>query len=801
MPDSFAITPEGLLLIANGMQPILRWDGLKNSADPAGLSGPLTAVTIGQGTGASQIGAILGDYYAYVRFLDDAGNVSNFSPISNLLSSAALSGTIIRVGVGNLTLLVLNSLDQTGIGTGFVNFTDIVYPYDHVGGSLTDWLQNPVFVTVAEPHGLTTGSMVKLESILGSTQAIGVWEIIVVSPYRFLLKGITGVDSYVGGGTWKVGTKTINYTSVAVPTEARAVRRQILRNTGGQTTTFYVDVDTTDLVATSFSSTQIDDDLATNTAVPLLNLDGSAFANRNTPPPSNLSVIVHHLGRMFGAILINYEEGSVAVTRGSTTVTGIGTEWTTQMAGRFLYVVGAKKSYEISTVDQSAQTLTLATAYLDVTDPYARYAIQSSPAERRSIFYSEAGFPESWPAINALTVQEDNDELVGLCVADSFIYFLEKRHIYRFTFQANPATDGYVFLTLHGRGCINNRCWLKVEDKLYMLDEKGIYAFDGGDEVDPISAAIQDIFREDPGAPYRINRARQQFFHAVHYSRQETCRWFVCLGGDYLPTHALCYNYRLKRWWIEKYPVPIGASCEATINGDRVVLLGTAAGKILKFWEGTLDGPHADAGTVRGTVTSSSLCGLSDSLATFPASGVVNAPLSIVQGTGKGQVRKIVAVSGTTLSVSQPWLETPDTTSVYQIGGIEWLYRSGWFPFVAEETENPRRVQVVFRPLVHAAIMNIRLFRDFFEDATIWQSRRSSFQQDGVASEPGSTYLEADLTKSIGFVRRAMSGHKELLADGPRYWSVELSGVSNAEELRINEATIEGVRPDRGGEG
>src|SRR6516164_8231749 len=81
MPDSFAQTPDGLLLIANGWNPMLRWDSLRGQAEPAGVLPPTTPCTVN--TPATTVQAApLGMYYAYVRFVDEFGNFSNLSPLS-----------------------------------------------------------------------------------------------------------------------------------------------------------------------------------------------------------------------------------------------------------------------------------------------------------------------------------------------------------------------------------------------------------------------------------------------------------------------------------------------------------------------------------------------------------------------------------------------------------------------------------------------------------------------------------------------------------------------------------------------
>lgn len=747
MPDSFCETPNGVLLDANGMNPVLRWDGLTGQMETAGVLPPLTAPVIS----GSGVGPIVGDFTAYVRFIDRNDNPSNLSPISNDLTPVSTSGTI----------------------TDVTNAT-------------------PIVVTTSAPHGLVTGATIKIEGVGGATGANTVGPITVLTATTFSLDDTVGSGDYTGGGTWSAGVLTIVYSSLPLPTETKVVRRQILRNSDGQAQTYYVDIDTTDLTSTSLSSTRADTDLVTQEAVALLADDGSPLANRYGVPPNWKAVLAAHLDRLFMTVEINYTQGNVATTFGSTTVTGIGTEWTSSLVGRVLYIDENQISYTITAVNTTAQTLTVDVPCQSPSDPYATYAIRPQPAERRLIYYSEAGLYEAMPAVNALAVAEDGDELTGLMPYSSFLYILERRHIYRFTFQSDPGRDGFVFLSTATRGCINNRCWVPVDDMIYMLDEQGIHAFSGGKDTQQVSIPIQDIFRRD--GEYSINWAASDYFHGSNDTANQIVRFFVCLSGSYLPRHALAYNYRLKRWWIEQYDVPVGSSCRAELGGRSRVYYGSSAARVLLPDEGNLDGADPSAGTIRGTATSSSVTTLTDSAASF--SGLSGFSVKIVDGTGKGQTRIIASHTATVLMLTQPWLTRPDTTSIYQIGGISWLYRSATRRFIPEEQENTRRLEVVFDPLIsYASLMTMRLYMDNARSPVVWEQDFTYEEGNGVRGQNGSADLVADLTKPIGVVQKRVDNRKDYFADGPRFVSAELSGVQNAEVVGISEITLDGVVP------
>lgn len=672
MPDNFCTAADGTLYIANGIDPLMKWDGLSGDLDTSGVAKPTAAMTLaGSGTGT-----ITGTYYGYSRFVDEDGNFSDLSPIS---AAVVLS----------------------------------------VKGKIT-------------------------------------------------------------------------YTNVPRPAQTKVKRRQILRNTSGQTGTFYVDVDTQDLTATTFTSTRTDTQLQSQTSAPLFDADGQPLANLHGVAPDWKTCLATSIDRLFLAGEEPYTEGSIAITAGSKTVTGAGTLWPANFAGRFLWVPGADKPYEISSVDVSAQTLTLLKSYAGSTARYTEYSIRAAMPERRLVYFSEAGSPEAWPPTNAITVQEDGDEINGLLTLESFVYIICRRHLYKLSFQDGPNDDGFVFLSV-GRGCVNNRCWVVADEKAHMLDAAGIYRFSSG-QVEELSAPVQDLFeptRKD--LPYRLRWEASRWWHACHDPGRGAIRWFITLSGSGLPRHALCLDLDRGAYWIEEYPFPVGASCVGLFKGERRVFLGGPGGQVYLLGENSLDLIDASAGTTRGRVTSAQPCTLSDAYAEF-ADSVAGAPVVIAGGRGVGQRRKVVAVTTTTLTLDRPWLVRPDESSVYQLGGIQYRYRTGWFRWLPGEDQQPRSLEVQFEPHEEECLLDLAVFQDRKRTPETWDSTRQGREAGGFDSRRGESTMTADMAGGEPFARRNFDGRKERRLDGPRLVSFELSGVSGKEQVLLYQLSVEGVQ-------
>jgi hypothetical protein len=749
--DSYLETPEGLLLVVDGFDPMLLWDGQSAQMVPAGVAPPPDPTTMS--LSGSGVGGIVGTYNAYVRFVDNLGFFSNLSGISP---------------------------DFTALSSG-------------TNGNITDAsFAAPIQITSAG-HGLLTGAIVKVSGVGGNTAANGLWTITVTGANTFTLDGSSGNSTYTGSGTWNAGISTITYNGVPTTTDPKVVRRQILRNTDGEEITYYVDVDTTDLSSTTFSSTRTDAELIVQESQAILDSDGLPLANLHSVPPTTKTSLAAVLGRVFLGGQYDETRGAVVVTTGSNIVQGIGTDWVSGLAGRVLYVVGAVNNYTISSVDVLLQQITLTSSYTDASDEFGVYAIRPQPAERRLVYYTPPGQPESFPPTQALSIQEDDDEITGLMARGAFLYVLERRHIYKITFQDDPAKDGGVFLAAN-RGCINNRCWQLVDGDAYMLDEYGIHKFTSG-VPEPLSDDIQEIFR--PGSLYKfnINWTASRHFFAVTSRPYEIIRWFVALEGDYLPRHCIAYHYRLKRWWLERYPFAVGAGVSGHINNIPVTFLLGEGTKVYAMWQGTTDVANPELGTIRGTVTSSGIITLTDSTASFCTSGkgsVINSPVVIFDGTGRDQVRRVVSATATTLTMDMPWTESLDITSTYQVGGVVWNWRSTWMRLTAVDKNQERQIEILFEPTIKPAQMDFSLTYDFAKPE-LTQGRMSSSQGGGVRSDVNKPNRIIDLTKADSVVQIRTPGHRQRFTDGRRYVQIALGGASNEDLVAVFEMILEGL--------
>ncbi len=568
----------------------------------------------------------------------------------------------------------------------------------------------------------------------------------------------------------------LTYTGLPTADDPRIVARQILRNTGGQLTTFYVDLEDAGLlpVPAGLWSDKTDEVLAAQPAVPLFTDGGFPLANSHARPPDHHPVLASHLGRVFAAGVAVYAEGSVALTGYSATVTGTGTEWPATFAGRFLHIDG-HRPVEIASCDPAAQTLTLLAPWPGSTSPFASYSIRPAPALGRALSYSNAGEPESWPAYQQVALKEDGDVVTALLPFGSFLFVMKERSMYRLSAQSDPGRDGFLF-EAGRRGCLSHRTWVIADEVAYVMDRQGVYAFSGGQPQD-VSGPVQALFRDADGP--RINFAAARWFHAAASPAEQAVRFFVSLAGERLPRHALVYGYRVQKWWVEKYAEPVGASCVARLGrpggwsqGDDRVLLGGGADRVLAADAGPTD----VAAPLAGPVASATAATLTATAARFP--DLAGVPVAIRSGRGAGQVRVVTANTRTRLTLDRPWAVRPDATSEYLVGGIACRADFAAVRLAPSEDREGCSAEVRHRPS---------------KDSRAALEVAYDFAGRADRARPPAAGESVPLDSPDGATLVRLDRHRELGSGGRRFVRLSVAGVSGGQPLAVGELLLNGV--------
>lgn len=803
---NFALDTLGRLFVSTGFRQVRAWDGVQANDWDAGVPAPtaLTATTSGQG-------GITGTLDAAVRWIDRFGQPSDlFLATNNPVVISSGSGTI--TNASNTNPIIITSSAPHGLPNS--DLTTI---------PTTNWPQ----VTISGVQGNTaangTYAVYTSTTIPVNVLSGGSFISVTLTANQFLLALVTGtpgVDwvpgngAYTAGGSWSQGAGTFSYQAVSAA-PAQAVKIQLLRTIDGDSSVFYVDLEQ-NATGGTFNSTNTDSQLGE--AVPLFDANNNDLAlERFGQPPPDKPQMVQMSGRFVAFGYPTWTQGKIAVVNGSPTVTcqNCGLTSDMQLVGRTLVVRGAANQYTISAFSAVAQTITLSGNYLDASNISAAYAIlPDTGAGRRTFDFSDPLYSAAFNPLDSLAVPEDSaaGPSVGLIVLDRIAYLFAEFRAWRLSFQQSPSVDGAQALGSQ-RGILNTRCAIAVEDSIYVLDRQGVYVLQGG-QVSALSVPVHDLFDTQRPQTGTINFRWSQYFHGVHDPENETVKWFVSMDGRY-PHHALCYHYRFQKWWIENWNFAIGSSALGYVAGRPVVFLGAEGGNIFAANTGLTDGLSSSGYTTQGKVTAAGFTWFQCTGAVFNAAWpAACVSVDIVAGTGAGQRRRLANIDASNSAkywVDQPWNVLPDTTSVFQIGGIAWTFTSGIYRFQDGNAQqpsdgaSPRRIELTFQPTEGQSQFVAQLFYNHDTEPDVFENTRLASDTNGITVTPGSPNIgiqAGPITKpdgttfaNQGRTQLPMTGSRETRSGGREFLAVQLSGVTNGEKHKLYQLSLKGLTP------
>lgn len=250
-------------------------------------------------------------------------------------------------------------------------------------------------------------------------------------------------------------------------------------------------------------------------------------------------------------------------------------------------------------------------------------AVDTSGSEPNVLRFSEYNEPESCPDVNELVLQTNvrgHDHITALIPYGASLGIMQTRHAHRLSYASQPLIDANIQIAAY-RGCLNQRCWDEYQGVVYCMDTEGVYAMDQSGGVQPISPALDALFRDG------IDFSKSEWFSVVADRHAKCLRVSVRLVGDgdgEYPTRQYCYSFDFQGWWEERYPSPlVGGATMRDETGVARCVYGTSKQDIMVLNSGPMD--RAD-----GTIISASL--------TNPGEGYVRPPKVRVDGSGVGAV-------------------------------------------------------------------------------------------------------------------------------------------------------------------
>lgn len=529
--------------------------------------------------------------------------------------------------------------------------------------------------------------------------------------YVAFLNSLTGEYSGLSplSAALTAAANTIRVTKVSTTTDTQVDKWRVFRNTNGETDTFYFVTDVP--IGTAF----VDDNNSDIT------VGAAAVMQDRTRIDSKYPFIASCKGRTLGYGSRIETVGTIATTSGGPGIVGTGTYFRQSHVGQRIRIGSEAVYYTILSVTNSTNA-TLATNYVGTSAGGKTFRIY--PVRMSDICWSSPSSSEGFAIADSAGVfPNDGDVPTGLHVINSAVVPFKLAHAYRFTYDGadpNPLTGtGQISLALSNRGLIRHECCAVVGTTGYCLDTQGVYAFDGATQAVPIDQAIRRYFQPDTGisTAETVNRAYgATTWHGIPEPKSNSVWWFLTTGSDTKPKTAIAYEIERQRWLTHSFPMALTASClERDANGEVRAWVGDENGCLwclagIRGLEGA-----ASSGTLSGSPTAATASTLTDGSAAFQTTngGLVGVPVTIISGTGSGQVRIIQSNTATALTLSTNWATNPDTTSVYRVGYIDSRFRHVWMTLDRSKQLDARRIMAYYDPTTDERNFEVRFFKDF----------------------------------------------------------------------------------------
>lgn len=453
-------------------------------------------------------------------------------------------------------------------------------------------------------------------------------------------------------------------------------------------------------VAGTIVSTLSDDDLKDQGGL-------SDFASSLIQIPCPQFTIGHAFrSRLWVAGGREYKNGFAVVTQNSDEVVGIttGTATAPTYWGRGTnYMTFQRDSdgrqYDIEEYwyhnddgSSGVERIVLTEDYAGATSSGASYTIR--PKDGR-VWFSEEGNPASFSTGGFLLLDgAEGDAVTMIGHAGQYLVACTKNATFVYNYTEYPNEGGKAMTAIsRDLGCIAPRSFTEIDGTSYWLSSRGPVKCTGA-SVELLDPALRDMFTDPDDDDYVLRRAHNQLADdcvGAHDVANQS--WVLAIRTRTSKQGcnvAIVYNYVYQTWDILRYNNGIGSlQLVDDDNGNPRLCMTDSHGHSWKMNVGLTDGVGEvnNTGQLRGKVVTGTLVGANISsasylyVAAFGLNGAGSSSMNLdgvyikaIAGTGKGDVRRIHHSNATTVfweeAVDTAW----DTTTVWELGGIEWAW-------------------------------------------------------------------------------------------------------------------------------
>ncbi len=500
----------------------------------------------------------------------------------------------------------------------------------------------------------------------------------------------------------------------------------------------------------------------------------------NHQPPPLSSFLVEHRARLFafGASVVAVT--GVTVSSASASITVTGATFSSGWAGRLVRVGSDTKNYRIASMSGTGVAV-LSETYTGTSATVTGVRFFSATPDM--LFWSRAGFPESWNTINFArrVMQNTPDAPAGLVSHHEVMYLLGQRTMRMLDYSADPAGGQLVQIPTE-MGLWNQRCIVECNGRIYGWGRSGVWTVNGlipKHLSRPIDAHIDG---SDSSSSDNFDVSKLEQFHGVYDPRERCILWFYCTSADTYPKHAIIMDVDTGNWSVGTWKQSIRASTLVTggsSNPTRALLCDENG----YSWYATPDAfdgvPSVLSGgvvTVSNTGSTTTIVNVSESLPTG------STDLVGVIAVYSSQESRIASNTASTITLATALSSAPTVGTELFLGQIDFSIRTKWTVIDGfQDKKRPQYLMIAKIPGSSSGKLTVKIFLDYSSSAFVYTKGSSDTQPDGVSITNGSSSVSVDLDGGSGdgvaFVPLPANWHRVI--------SVEISSTRPQNLLKI----------------
>jgi len=225
---------------------------------------------------------------------------------------------------------------------------------------------------------------------------------------------------------------------------------------------------------------------------------------------------------------------------------------------------GVNQIYHIKSVDVDNQAFIVEEdGYNGVipADTFSNFFIENFD---RTLWFSKADDPNSYPSENTLQFEED---LTALAAGGEYLVVFSRESV----FIVNPRVPSEFRKSNSPIGTNAPYSVISAENGVYFYDGKTIRIFDGLQSVDITRRKVRQVLE-------RVNKAVADRITAVYIPTEQSIRWYLPLDNSVVNNYYVQYNVNTGFWWIGQC---IDCTCATVLKdettGEEFLYTGSSA--------------------------------------------------------------------------------------------------------------------------------------------------------------------------------------------------------------------------------